>query len=79
LPLGRSGLVPITPSCRLASAWPRSVARCPCFARSRDMMNAAYQYLDLTPLGRHEQGWVRRRDQYEPQGRRRMLPEVRVA
>jgi len=42
-------------------------------------MNAAYQYLDLTPLGRHEQGWVRRRDQYEPQGRRRMLPEVRVA
>lgn len=44
-----------------------------CFARGLDMMNAAYQYLDLTPLGRHEEGlpypmdWVRLRDQYEPQ------------
>ena len=44
-----------------------------CFARGLDMMNAAYQYLDLTPLGRHEDGlpypmdWVRLRDQYEPQ------------
>ncbi|WP_454652480.1 DUF899 domain-containing protein [Bradyrhizobium liaoningense] len=43
-----------------------------CFARGLDMMNAAYQYLDLTPLGRHEEGlpypmdWVRLRDQYEP-------------
>ena len=43
-----------------------------CFARGLDMMNAAYQYLDLTPLGRHEDGlpypmdWVRLRDQYEP-------------
>jgi predicted dithiol-disulfide oxidoreductase (DUF899 family) len=42
-----------------------------CFARGLDMMNAAYQYLDLTPLGRHEEGlpypmdWVRLRDQYE--------------
>lgn len=27
-----------------------------CFARGLDMMNAAYQYLDLTPLGRHEEG-----------------------
>ena len=41
-----------------------------CFARGLDMMNAAYHYLDLTPLGRHEQGlpypmdWVRLRDQY---------------
>jgi predicted dithiol-disulfide oxidoreductase (DUF899 family) len=40
-----------------------------CFARGLDMMNAAYQYLDLTPLGRHEEGahpmaWVRLRDQY---------------
>ena len=43
-----------------------------CFARGLDMMNAAYHYLDLTPLGRHEQGlsypmaWLRLRDQYEP-------------
>jgi predicted dithiol-disulfide oxidoreductase (DUF899 family) len=43
-----------------------------CFARGLDMMNAAYQYLDLTPLGRHEEGlpypmdWVRLRDQYRP-------------
>lgn len=42
------------------------------FARGLDMMNAAYQYLDLTPLGRHEDGlsfpmeWVRLRDQYQP-------------
>jgi predicted dithiol-disulfide oxidoreductase (DUF899 family) len=39
------------------------------------MMNAAYQYLDLTPLGRHEEGlpypmdWVRLRDQYESQAK----------
>jgi len=43
-----------------------------CFARGLDMMNAAYQYLDLTPLGRDEEGlsypmaWVRLHDQYEP-------------
>ena len=43
-----------------------------CFARGLDMMNVAYQYLDLTPLGRHEEGlpypmdWVRLRDQYTP-------------
>ena len=36
------------------------------------MMNAAYHYLDLTPLGRHEAGlpypmdWLRLRDQYRP-------------
>jgi predicted dithiol-disulfide oxidoreductase (DUF899 family) len=42
------------------------------YARGLDPMNAAYQYLNLTPLGRHEQGlrypmdWVRLRDQYEP-------------
>ena len=42
-----------------------------CFARGLDPMNAAYQYLDLTPLGRHEEGlpypmdWLRLRDQYE--------------
>ena len=42
-----------------------------CFARGLDMMNAAYQYLDLTPLGRHEEGlpypmdWLRLRDQYK--------------
>jgi len=43
-----------------------------CFSRGLDMMNAAYHYLDLTPLGRHEKGlpypmdWVRLRDQYQP-------------
>jgi len=43
-----------------------------CFERGLDMMNAAYQYLDLTPLGGHEEGlpypmdWVRLRDQYQP-------------
>ena len=43
-----------------------------CFARGLDMMNAAYHYLDLTPLGRHEQGlpypmdWLRLRDRYQP-------------
>jgi predicted dithiol-disulfide oxidoreductase (DUF899 family) len=43
-----------------------------CFARGLDMMNAAYHYLDLTPLGRHEDGlpypmdWVRLRDAYRP-------------
>ncbi|MGQ0682588.1 DUF899 domain-containing protein [Bradyrhizobium sp.] len=42
-----------------------------CFARGLDMMNVAYHYLDLTPLGRHEEGlpypmdWVRLRDQYQ--------------
>jgi predicted dithiol-disulfide oxidoreductase (DUF899 family) len=43
-----------------------------CFARGLDMMNATYHYLDLTPLGRHEEGlpypmdWLRLRDQYQP-------------
>ncbi|MBV9564963.1 MAG: DUF899 domain-containing protein [Bradyrhizobium sp.] len=43
-----------------------------CFARGLDMMNAAYHYLDLTPLGRHEEGlpysmdWLRLRDEYSP-------------
>jgi predicted dithiol-disulfide oxidoreductase (DUF899 family) len=43
-----------------------------CFARGLDMMNAAYHYLDLTPLGRHEEDlpypmdWLRLRDQYQP-------------
>jgi predicted dithiol-disulfide oxidoreductase (DUF899 family) len=43
-----------------------------CFARGLDMMNAAYHYLDLTPLGCHEEGlpypmdWLRLRDQYQP-------------
>ena len=43
-----------------------------CFARGLDMMNAAYHYLDLTPLGRHEEGlpypmdWLRLRDAYSP-------------
>jgi predicted dithiol-disulfide oxidoreductase (DUF899 family) len=41
-----------------------------CYARGLDMLNAAYQYLDLVPKGRDEAGlpypmaWVRLRDQY---------------
>lgn len=41
-----------------------------CYARGVDPMNAAYQYLDLVPKGRDEQGlafpmeWLRRRDEY---------------
>jgi predicted dithiol-disulfide oxidoreductase (DUF899 family) len=42
-----------------------------CYARGLDMMNAAYQYLDLVPKGRDEAGqrpypmaWVRYRDSY---------------
>jgi predicted dithiol-disulfide oxidoreductase (DUF899 family) len=42
-----------------------------CFARGLDLLNAAYNYLDLTPLGRQEEGlpypmsWVKLRDEYE--------------
>lgn len=40
-----------------------------CYARGIDMMNTAYQYLDLVPKGRDEQDgnmkWLRRRDEYE--------------
>jgi predicted dithiol-disulfide oxidoreductase (DUF899 family) len=41
-----------------------------CFSRGLDMMNPAYQILDLTALGRQEDGlpnpmsWVRLRDEY---------------
>jgi predicted dithiol-disulfide oxidoreductase (DUF899 family) len=42
-----------------------------CYARGLDMMNAAYQYLDLVPRGRdeadqrpHPMAWVRLRDEY---------------
>ena len=41
-----------------------------CFARGLDMMNVAYQYLDLTAMGRHEDdlpfamNWVRLHDEY---------------
>ncbi len=41
-----------------------------CYARGLDMMNAAYQYLDLVPKGRDEQSldfsmnWLKRRDEY---------------
>jgi predicted dithiol-disulfide oxidoreductase (DUF899 family) len=42
-----------------------------CYARGLDLMNAAYQYLDLVPKGRDEAGqrphpmaWVRYRDSY---------------
>jgi predicted dithiol-disulfide oxidoreductase (DUF899 family) len=40
------------------------------YARGLDMLNGAYHYLDLTPLGRHEEdlpwsmAWLRRHDQY---------------
>jgi predicted dithiol-disulfide oxidoreductase (DUF899 family) len=46
-----------------------------CYARGLDMMNAAYHYLDLTPLGRHEEdlpasmAWLRLRDRYEPEAK----------
>jgi predicted dithiol-disulfide oxidoreductase (DUF899 family) len=42
-----------------------------CYARGLDMMNVAYQYLDLVPKGRdeadqkpHAMAWVRYRDAY---------------
>ena len=41
-----------------------------CFSRGIDMMNTAYQYLDLVPKGRDEaapaspMSWLRRRDEY---------------
>ena len=41
-----------------------------CYARGLDMLNGAYQLLDLVPKGRDEQGlphpmaWVRRHDRY---------------
>jgi len=39
------------------------------YARGIDLLNAAYNYLDLVPKGRDEggrgQSWVRRRDEYE--------------
>ena len=41
-----------------------------CFSRGLDLMNPAYNYLDLTPLGRqeddlpHPMSWVRLRDEY---------------
>jgi predicted dithiol-disulfide oxidoreductase (DUF899 family) len=42
-----------------------------CFGRGIDMMNGAYQYLDLVPKGRDEEGlphtmaWVRLHDEYK--------------
>lgn len=42
-----------------------------CYGRGIDMLNGAYHHMDLTPLGRDEQGlpysmsWLRRRDEYE--------------
>jgi len=42
-----------------------------CYARGLDILNTAYNYLDLVPKGRDEQqlpwpmAWVRRRDSYE--------------
>jgi predicted dithiol-disulfide oxidoreductase (DUF899 family) len=39
------------------------------YSRGLDLMNGAYNYIDLTPKGRDEGGrimsWLRRRDQYE--------------
>jgi predicted dithiol-disulfide oxidoreductase (DUF899 family) len=37
------------------------------YSRGVDILNAAYNYIDLSPLGRHEengQSWVRRNDEY---------------
>jgi predicted dithiol-disulfide oxidoreductase (DUF899 family) len=45
-----------------------------CFARGLDLLNSAYNYLDLTPLGRQEDGlpfpmsWVKLRDEYSAEG-----------
>ena len=41
-----------------------------CYARGLDMLNGAYDMIDLTPKGRMEQGqrnmyWLKRHDQYE--------------
>lgn len=40
-----------------------------CYSRGIEMMNAAYQYLDLVPKGRDEgdgaMKWLRRRDEYQ--------------
>ena len=42
-----------------------------CYARGLDAMNGAYQWLDLTPKGRDEDGlpstmaWVRHHDKYD--------------
>jgi predicted dithiol-disulfide oxidoreductase (DUF899 family) len=42
------------------------------FERGLDMLLSTYNYLDLTPMGRHEEGlsypmaWVRHHDRYEP-------------
>jgi predicted dithiol-disulfide oxidoreductase (DUF899 family) len=41
------------------------------YARGIDLVNTAYNYLDLVPKGRDEEGrppqyWVRRHDEYEP-------------
>jgi predicted dithiol-disulfide oxidoreductase (DUF899 family) len=53
-----------------------------CFARGLDMMNATYHYLDLTPLGRHEEGlpypmdWVRLRDRYQPAAEAAVAPRL---
>ena len=39
------------------------------YARGIDLLNTAYNYLDLVPKGRDEgdrgQSWVRRRDEYD--------------
>ena len=42
-----------------------------CYARGLDLLNGAYNYMDLAPKGRDEDGlpytqaWLRRRDQYD--------------
>jgi predicted dithiol-disulfide oxidoreductase (DUF899 family) len=42
------------------------------YGRGIDILNTAYNYLDLVPKGRDEQGlpspmaWVRRHDEYDP-------------
>ena len=71
-------------ACSIATRPATSSTPIPAIARGLDMMNAAYHYLDLTPLGRHEEGlpypmdWVRLRDQYQPEARRRRAARVRT-
>jgi hypothetical protein len=45
------------------------------YARGIDLLNTAYNYIDLVPKGRDEGGrsqyWVRRRDEYQAPGARK--------
>ncbi len=70
----RSSRTPAATSRASASSPRTRRARCstpiPCYTRGIDMVNGAYQFLDLVPKGRDEDRlrftmeWVRRNDQY---------------